>query len=337
MRQSVNAVKKERPDIFNFLKGNEPLELLFNMDTPLTKERVKLYKECYKNIGNTPVYKINLRKNNNFLYTKLEYRNEFGNNHYSRYWFVYLFIAETLGLIKEGDSILEVTSGSSGVALSKACQILNYSLTILVPDAITSARISAMEGNNITVIRSNGYLDKCVEDMKRMREDTDKDYFTPNHAEEKSDIIVDVFKRIAIEFKAQTNFIPDSVLLALGNGTSARGIVEYFSKQSDCPPITIGFHPDLNVANFKPILGLRPPKVKFRHIDSVEDSLSKIEYTDNLNIEVIRQKYFYDDEIKNFGITSLYGISLALQCADYVRDSSFFSIAYDKINMYDNG
>lgn len=334
MRQSVNAVINTRQDIINFLRSERDVKALFNIKTSMPPDRVQLYKNCYLNIGNTPVHIIQL-KNGNRLYVKLEYKNAMGSNHYSRYWIPYLFIAETLGLIHpSNDTILEVSSGSSGIALSSACEKLGYRLAIVVPQSISHARLAGMQRPNTEIISVNGYINECIDRMKELR-DTSDVYFMANHAEEKANIITYLFSRIAHEFCRQVG-TPDMAILALGNGTSAEAVTTTFqSLQGKKNCWFIAYHPDFSRSETKPILGLLPPKVKFRHVESMREKINSIEFTNNYDITNYKNAHPDDIEVQRFGQTSLYAIEIAQKLATKFQSKMFFSIAYDTIDMYD--
>jgi cysteine synthase len=335
MRKSINAVINTRKDIVDFLYSGKDMNGLFDLETPIEKHRIDLYKECYYNIGNTPVHIIPLR-NNNKLHIKMEYENAMGGNHYSRYWLPYLFIAETLELIQPyEDEILEVTSGSSGIALANACENLGYKLTIIVPESITNARLQALEKPCVNIIKVNGYIDACIEKMLEIRNVDRCRYFVSNHSEEKANIITYVFSRIANEF-INENGVPDYSILALGNGTSAEAVCTTFQHyQKDKKCWFIAYHPDFSRRNTKPILGLLPPRVKFRHVENIKEKLDDIEFTNCYNIREIRKHHHYDSEVLKLGHTSLYALAIAEKMGRKTENATFFSIAYDEFRMYD--
>lgn len=334
MRQSVNAVISTRKDIKDFLMSSDEIMGLFDLNTTIEKSRVNLYRECYDNIGNTSYHTI-LLSNKNKLHVKLEYNNAMGANHYSRYWIPYLFIAETLGIIKpEEDEILEVTSGSSGIALANACEKLGYRLTIVVPEMISKARYEALKKPNVKVIQVKGYIDACINKMKEIRNSDKHRYFMANHAEEKANIITYVFSRIGYEFITQKG-IPDYAILALGNGTSAEAVATTFTKNMMNKRCWfVAYHPDIENTCTKPVLGLLPPRVQFRHVESIKKMLDDIELTNHYDISATRNRFTYDDEVQTFGLTSLYGLAIAEKLAKTVENQSFFCIGYDKYDMY---
>lgn len=333
MRKSINSLINTRKDLVDFLRSDKNIAEIFNLKSSISHQRIDLYRDCYHNIGNTPYHRIPLR-NGNKLFVKLEYKNAMGHNHYSRYWIPYLFIAETLGLITPGeDHILEVTSGSSGIALAHACEGLGYGLTIVVPDSLSSARYRAMEKPCVTIVPVTGYIDACIQKMLEIR-DTGN-YFMANHAEEKADIITAVFARIAHEFIREVG-TPDFSILALGNGTSAEAVTTTFQRhQGNRRCWFLAYHPDFSQKETKPVLGLLPPNVKFRHVESMKEKIDTVEFTNQYDITSVRNQYYYDEEIQRFGQTTLYGLAIAQKLSKEIRGQTMFAIGYDTIDMYD--
>jgi cysteine synthase len=327
---SIAKVINKRPDIINFLNSSEPFSKIFDLPNNLDSGRLNLYKSLYNGIGNTECLRLEL-PNKNLLYIKLECDNPMGNSHYSRYWIIHLFLAELFDIISpEKTNILEITSGSSGIALSMACEMLNYNVTILLPKLLPINRVSPMIRKNTELIFVDGFIYECNQKLLELLS-TGK-YFLTNHSEEKSDLIIHIFSRIGIELINQ-KIIPDYAFLGIGNGSTTESISKIIKANNPNCNI-VGYHPDIvnNTENI--VLGLMPPIVKLRHIDSSRQYLSDIYYTNNMNIEDINNLYSYDHQFRMFGQSTLYGIWLALKKAETNFEKVFISIAYDNSNRY---
>lgn len=328
--RSVSQVINTRPDLINFLDGKNDLGQIFNLSTSIDDERLHIYKKLYFGIGNTDYYRINLA-NNNKLHIKMEYANAMGNNHYSRYWIIYLFICETLSIIiPEETHIIEVTSGSSGIALSMACEALNYKVTILVPEILPENRVNPMRRTNTTIIRVQGYINNCIVELRKLLETGN--YYATNHSEEKSNIITKTFSRIGYEITNQ-NIKPDFAILAMGNGTSTEGIAKPL--KAVFPQVTVlSYHPDLDNRPDDIVFGLIGANIECRHIPLAMPYVDEIKLTSGINLDDIRYEFRYDTEINNLGYSSLYGIHFAQQLSKKVKNKTFLTIGYDKIDRY---
>lgn len=317
-----------RQDIIDFLNSTKDIAEIFKLTNTLNEERIELYKRLYEGIGNTPVYQVQL-PNNNSLHIKAEYFNAMGNNHYSRCWIPYLFIAEILGvIIPKVTHIIEVTSGNAGIALAIACNKLGYPLTLVVPDFLPNGRLDPMVEHGANVIKVNGYIDKCIGIMRRML--VSGNYFPCNHSEEEADVLVKIDKRIASEYIKEFG-CPDYAIVGLGNGTSTFALFEQFKKEN-AETKTITFHPDPQKEDV--VFGLFRPIFNLRHIEPALKLTNELKYTSGMDLDSVKNLFIFDTEICNFGYSSLYAIHIAMEVASMVKNKTFFTIAYDKIDRY---
>ncbi|MEX2411378.1 MAG: pyridoxal-phosphate dependent enzyme [Candidatus Paceibacterota bacterium] len=330
---SVTTISSEihtRPDIFDFIKSTEPLSKIFDLPTKISPSRTELYRKLYNGIGNNDCYCVNL-PNNNTLRIKMEYANSLGNNHYSRYWVPYLFIAETLGVIDpDSTKILEVTSGSSGIALSMACEKLDYDLTMLVPSMLPKGRTQPMIDAGTKLIKVDGYIDACI---LRLREIiSNEDYFAANHSEERLNLITYIFSRIGYEYQFKYGN-PDIAILGLGNGTSTEAVAKVLRSKQFVPKI-YAFHPSLDGDDV--VLGLLARNLHLRHVEPAKQLVDKILSTTEFDIEEVRNMFRHDTEVSNLGHSSLFAIKFAYDLSLSEEDKTIFSIGYDKIDRYKN-
>jgi len=96
-------------------------------------------------IGNTPLVRLqrlNENSSNNVL-VKLEGNNPAGSVK-DRPALSMIQLAEQRGDIKPGDTLIEATSGNTGIALAMAAAIKGYRLILIMPDNMTEERRAAM-------------------------------------------------------------------------------------------------------------------------------------------------------------------------------------------------
>ena len=118
-------------------------------------------------VGNTPMIKINYEYNgkNKYLYTKLEYYNLTGSIK-DRVADYIVKNAINTGKLKEGTSIIEATSGNTGIALSAIGAKIKCPVYIFMPDWASIERIELMKmygANVILVSKADGGFIKCVD------------------------------------------------------------------------------------------------------------------------------------------------------------------------------
>ena len=320
------------PEIFAYLKGSAPLQGLFELLPNLSQERKEEYRRTYEGIGNTPVSIIPLTHSNR-VFVKRECDNAMGNNHYSRYWMIHLALAEAFGLITRGETtILEITSGSSGISLSMACEALGYQLKIIIPENLPYGRVSAMTRACTTIVKVPGYIGECRNYF--MVEKDRGAYYLPNHSEEKADLISSVFSRISHEFIQEYGPV-DNVLLGLGNGSSTYGVAKVFKAVNPAGRV-YSFYPSNSAG--KIVYGLYADNLSFRHISLTEKErlIDGALFIDDIPLEEVRSLYDNTPIVRQWGHSSLYALYLAAKMAESRCGETFFSIAYDKIERYED-
>ena len=112
-------------------------------------------------IGNTPLIKLNnfskeydLKAN---LLVKLESVNPAGSVK-DRVALEMILDAEEKGLLKKGATIIEPTSGNTGIGLCAISAVRGYKCIIVLPDTMSIERIKLMEAYGAEVIKTPGAL-----------------------------------------------------------------------------------------------------------------------------------------------------------------------------------
>lgn len=117
-----------------------------------------------KLIGNTPMVKIKYRYQNkeNYVYAKLEYYNYTGSIK-DRVAYYILTKSKELGLLKEGQAIIEATSGNTGISLAALGAYYDYPVHIFMPNWSSKERIEIMKlyGANVYLVskEEGGFLE----------------------------------------------------------------------------------------------------------------------------------------------------------------------------------
>ena len=103
-----------------------------------------LYKSILDTIGNTPSVKINnLAPDGVEMYVKPEFFNP-GSSVKDRLALNIINDGETSGLLKPGQTIVEATSGNTGIGLAMVCASKNYPLVITMPESASIERRKMM-------------------------------------------------------------------------------------------------------------------------------------------------------------------------------------------------
>jgi cysteine synthase len=108
-------------------------------------------------IGNTPLVRLTrcAPPNGAQLWVKLEYRNPSGSLK-DRMALAMIEGAERDGLLKEGDTVVEYTGGSTGPALALVCRAKGYRCLIVMADCFTEERFQLVRalGADLDVVKS---------------------------------------------------------------------------------------------------------------------------------------------------------------------------------------
>jgi cystathionine beta-synthase len=105
-----------------------------------------IYPNILATIGQTPVVKINhLGKELNCeLYAKCEFFNP-GGSVKDRIGYEMVIQAEREGRIKPGDTLIEPTSGNTGIGIALAGAVLGYKVIITMPEKMSQEKQSVLE------------------------------------------------------------------------------------------------------------------------------------------------------------------------------------------------
>lgn len=106
-------------------------------------------------VGNTPLVKLQrLSPKGSTIYAKLEGNNPAGSVK-DRPAFNMILQAQKRGQIKQGDTLIEATSGNTGIALAMVSAMLGYKMTLIMPRNSTQERKDAMRAYGATLIEAD--------------------------------------------------------------------------------------------------------------------------------------------------------------------------------------
>lgn len=97
----------------------------------------EVFEDITRTIGNTPLIKLNrmAKGGKARVLVKLEFLNPFGSVK-ARTGMSMIEAAEAAGLIKNETTIIEPTSGNTGIALAFICAVRGYRLILVMPDTV---------------------------------------------------------------------------------------------------------------------------------------------------------------------------------------------------------
>lgn len=117
----------------------------------------KIYQSILETIGETPIIKLNklVPENSAEVYVKLEFFNP-GGSVKDRIALNMIEAAEKSGDLKAGDTIVEPTSGNTGVGLAMVGAAKGYPVIIVMPDTMSIERRKLIQAYGATLILTPG-------------------------------------------------------------------------------------------------------------------------------------------------------------------------------------
>ena len=101
-------------------------------------------------IGNTPLIKVS-SEGSSVVLAKVEGNNP-GGSIKDRAALKMIEDAENSNLIKQGDTIIEATSGNTGIALAMVAAMKNYKIKLIMPETASEERVKTMRAYGAEVI-----------------------------------------------------------------------------------------------------------------------------------------------------------------------------------------
>src|SRR5690625_6839763 len=107
-------------------------------------------------IGETPIVKLNraTEENSADIYLKLEFMNP-GSSVKDRIALAMIEAAEREGILKAGETIIEPTSGNTGIGLAMVAAAKGYKLVVVMPDTMSQERRNLLRDRKSTRLNSS--------------------------------------------------------------------------------------------------------------------------------------------------------------------------------------
>ncbi|XP_037027961.1 cystathionine beta-synthase [Bradysia coprophila] len=120
-------------------------------------ENPKILPDILHAIGNTPLVKLNTIPQAEGvecdIYAKCEFLNP-GGSVKDRIGYRMVQDAEAKGLLKPGCTIIEPTSGNTGIGLAMACAVKGYKCLIVMPEKMSNEKVAALQTLGAKIVRT---------------------------------------------------------------------------------------------------------------------------------------------------------------------------------------
>jgi cystathionine beta-synthase len=208
---------------------------------------MKYYDNILSVIGNTPLVKLNrvtegIRP---IILCKLEFLNP-GGSVKDRVGIAMLLDAEKSGKIRKGGTVVEPSSGNTGVGLALACVIRGYQLVVTMPDKMSLEKKRLLEAYGAKVIvcptdRPPGHAEHYITVAERIGKETPNS-FMPNQYRNESNPRVH-YETTGPEIWDQTDGKITHFVCGVGTGGTISGVGRYLKEKNPQVKI-IGVDPE---------------------------------------------------------------------------------------------
>jgi cysteine synthase A len=176
-------------------------------------------------IGNTPVVKLNrvVDEDAADIYVKLEYQNP-GGSVKDRIALGMIEQAEKDGKIKPGDTIVEPTSGNTGIGLAFVCAAKGYKAVFTMPETMSQERRNLLKAYGAEVVLTPGSeaMKGAIKKAKELKEE--HGYFEPQQFENPANPRIHELTtgpELVKQFEGKTI---DAFLAGVGTGGTLTGV-----------------------------------------------------------------------------------------------------------------
>lgn len=198
-------------------------------------------------IGNTPLIElININKNKNVkILCKFEGANPSGSiKDRSAYYMIKK--AEETGELTKSKTIVEPTSGNTGIAIAMIGAVKGYKVKLVMPECVSSERKKTLEAFGAEVILTKGkhQIDVSIKKALQIAKKNPEKYYMPNQYENENCVLAH-YETTGPEIFSQTNGNIDVFTAGIGTGGTVIGTGRYLKKKN--PKIRIvGIEPAKN-------------------------------------------------------------------------------------------
>jgi cystathionine beta-synthase len=186
-------------------------------------------------IGNTPLIKITRFDTGPCeLYVKLEGQNPTGSIK-DRIALAMIEDAERKGLLKPGGTIVEGTSGNTGLGLALVAALKGYKLILVIPDKMSQEKIRTVRalGAEVVITRSDvgkGHPAYYQDMAEKIARETPGSFYTDQFGNPANPAAHEA--TTGPEIWEQMNHKVDAVIAGVGSGGTITGLSRYFAKVS---------------------------------------------------------------------------------------------------------
>ena len=279
-------------------------------------------------IGNTPLVRLQrlVSNSSNTILLKLEGNNPAGSVK-DRPALNMIVQAQKRGEIKPGDTLIEATSGNTGIALAMAAAVMGYRMVLIMPDNMSEERRVAMKA----------YGAELISVTKEQSMEGARDLALQMQDEGKG-IVLDQFNNpdnpqahyigTGPEIWQQTNGEITHFVSAMGTTGTIMGTSRYLKEQNK----------DIQIVGVQPEEGSRIPGIRRwpkEYLPGIFEA-ARVDLTLDVNQQAAEEttRLLASKEGLFCGVSSGGAVAAALQLSEQVENAVIVSIVCDRGDRY---
>ena len=279
-------------------------------------------------VGNTPLVKLQRLAGNttNTILLKLEGNNPAGSVK-DRPAYSMITRAEARGDIKPGDTLIEATSGNTGIALAMVAAMRGYKMVLVMPENQSIERRQSMRayGAELVLTPKDGSMELARDVAMKMQAEGEGivlDQFG------NSDNPLAHYETTGPEIWAGTQGKITHFVASMGTTGTLMGVSRYLKEQN----------PNIKIIGVQPEEGAQIPGIRkwpIEYMPKIFDAsrVDELRYVGQKNAENITRKLATEEGIFA-GISSGGGLYTALQLSTEVENAVIVSIVCDRGDRY---
>jgi S-sulfo-L-cysteine synthase (O-acetyl-L-serine-dependent) len=279
-------------------------------------------------IGNTPLVRlqrIGAETGNNLL-VKLEGQNPAGSVK-DRPAYSMIRHAQERGEIQPGDTLIEATSGNTGIALAMVAAMLGYHMVLIMPETMSMERRASMAayGARLTLVTAEEGMEGARDLAEKMQEEGQgkllDQFSNPDNPRAH-------YETTGPEIWRDTNGEITHFVSAMGTTGTIMGTGRYLREQSGKVEI-VGVHPDDDSS----IPGIRCWPEEYLPAIYHPEQVNRILTVSQDEAENMMRRLATDEGIF-CGVSSGGAVAAALRLAQTVQNATIVSIICDRGDRY---